>query len=208
MTFLIQFGDESKEVRKIEEISGYHQEVISGIGYSDRTLLIPDKRWRSLFLGAGEEKAVFCVCDQENCVFALEVIDERTYLNGRLIDGRYFFQSQAPKLTNQKLYKGALAGLQFSGLVKVREFVHGYEWNRFQFKEQRPGPLDPLLTVFLRSAFSRKFEYYAQHYKDVHYGNVMFELREFKEQGIPMFIRTLRGNHQLVKVGLRAIDVR
>jgi hypothetical protein len=201
----MQFENELREVRKITdgEFTALHRDMLAKAEYDAMELRFPDSRWRSFFLGAGEEKAVYCVSDHENRVFALELIDERTYLGGRLADGKYFFEGHASGVRNKKLNN-----LLLSGLVKAREFVHGYEWNRFRYDAARRRLIDPLLTFLLRNAFSKDFDRYRRQYKDVHCGNVMFELREAGGKGFPLLVKTLDGKRCWSKIGVRPIDVR
>lgn len=83
--FLMNFGGEIMNATKIsaEEFSEKHREIIRKAEFDNKQLILSDRRWRSTLLGAGEEKAVYAVCDEENRVFALELLDERYYLNGR-----------------------------------------------------------------------------------------------------------------------------
>jgi hypothetical protein len=99
-------------------------------------------------------------------------------------------------------------GLMFSGKVRVREFVHGYEWARFQFDPRKQSWVDSLLTGWLRSLLGQQFNMYRRHYKDVHDRNVMFELRAPGDRGVPVVVRDWNGKLRLVKVGLQPIDVR
>jgi len=157
--FPLKFGNEITLVTKIKahEFTAFHQETIAQTRYENRTLIFPNKDWKSTFLGAGEEKAVFCVCDQENHVFALELIDQRTYLNGRFIGGAYFYERIIPGLGNIKFNPKSVIGLTFTGLVKAREFVYGYEWARFQFSPIKFSWLDLSLTSYLQVLFGSGF---------------------------------------------------
>lgn len=209
MVFPLKFGNEVKTVSKIEqdEFSPLHREILTQAQYEQRNLAFPDERWRSVYLGAGEEKAVFCVCDHNDRVFALEAIDERHYLNGRFVGGEYFFNARIGGLVSQGS-SGALIGMSFTGLAKIREFVYGYEWARFQFSPEKRLWIDRPLTAFLRSALSSQFNGYRQRYKDVHDRNVMFEIRTLDRRGVPAVAQDWCGKVQLIKVGLQPIDVR
>jgi hypothetical protein len=207
--FFMRFGDQIKQVTKIkeDEFTSLHREILSQITLQQGNLNIPRKQWNSLFLGSGEEKAVFCICDHNNRVFAIEAIDEKHYLNGRFIDGNYFFEMRVQGLVNQKLNPKALV-FAFTGLIKVREFVYGYEWARFSFNPGKKNILDFILTSWLQFRLESKFMYFQQYYKDVHGGNVMFEICDFKHKGVIAVIKDLSGKTKLVKVRLQAIDVR
>ena len=102
----------------------------------------------------------------------------------------------------------ALIGVSFTGLAKIREYVYGYEWARFQFSPERKLRLDHLLTTMLRSALSPQFTGYRQRYRDVHDRNVMFEIRDWSKQGVPAIAQDWSGKVSLVKTGLQPIDVR
>jgi hypothetical protein len=78
---------------------GLHPElpvVVAGLRCVDGELVVGVPGWAVLFLGAGEEKAVYCLRDPQDRVVAVEVIDERGYLNGRLLDGWYAAPSAVP----------------------------------------------------------------------------------------------------------------
>lgn len=208
--FPLRLGSEIRSVTKIhaEDFTSDHRDVLLQAVLQSGNLLLPDSRWASQFLGAGEEKAVFCVCDHNNRVFAVEVLDERTYLNGRFVGGQYFFDLRIPGLSQVKLNPNSEFGLMLSGKVKIREFVHGYEWSRFQFDPRQPGWQDSILTTYLRSMLVSRFNGYRSLYKDVHERNVLFELRTLKDKGFLVPVRNWKGNLCLVKVGLQPVDVR
>ena len=157
--FPLQFSDQILAVNKIQEsdFTATHHELLSEIKYHQQALHSHDSRWSALYLGAGEEKAVFCVCDHERRVFAVELIDERHYLNGRFVGGQYFFNKRIKSLTNVRANPDSEFGLTFTGLIKVREFAYGYEWARFQFDPRKKTWLDSVLTGFLQSALIAQF---------------------------------------------------
>jgi hypothetical protein len=208
--FPLQFDNEIKIVSKIkaDDFTPLHREILGQIRYEENKLVLPNEKWRSIFLGAGEEKAVYCICDQNNRVFALEVLDEKTYLNGRFVGGEYFFDMTLPGLRNVKADSASLVGLTFTGKVKIREFVYGYVWERFQFSPQKTSVLDSFLTSYLQTVFSSKFNEYRSHYKDVHERNLMFEIRDIGAKGTPAIAKDWMGKVKIVKVGLQPIDVR
>jgi hypothetical protein len=192
--FPLRFGDEICDVSKIEReaFEAIHHEVLDNLSYDNGNLIFEDERWQVAYLGAGEEKAVYAVCDHERRVFALEVINEHTYLNGRLIDGEYFFEKRIPGLTNVQPNPDAIFRFVFTGLVKVREFVYGYTWDRFQFDARRKSSLDGVMTSILQGFFQGEVNHYREHYKDVHDRNLMFEIRAPNERGWPIFIAIVR----------------
>ena len=209
-SFALRFGDQVRSVTKIREqdFTPLHRDFLSQMRYEHDTLIFPDDRWNARYLGRGEEKAVFCVCDHEQRVFAVELIDERHYLNGRFATGQYFFTMRVPALTGVRAQADSEFGLMFTGLIKAREFVHGHVWARFQFDPHKKTALDSLLTSMLQSVYRAQFLEYRSRYKDVHEWNVAFEIRSRQERGFPLLIRTETGRLALVKVGLQPIDVR
>ncbi len=206
----LKFGTNTYTVSKIERKSftSLHHEILDSLTYAGGKLIFTDDRWKSAYLGAGEEKAVYCVCDHEQQVFALEIINENTYLNGRLIDGDYFFEKRIRGLTNIEPNPEALFRYVFTGLVKVREYVYGYTWDHFQFDARGKSKLDPIMTSILQGFFGAEVSQYRTHYKDVHDRNVMFEIRPTSERGWPIVYRDCTGKPGFGKVGIRAIDVR
>jgi hypothetical protein len=208
--FILRFGDRSIAANKIrtQDFVLEHHDCLSQMQYLDSRLMFPDPRWQSVYLGAGEEKAVFCICDHLDRVFAVELIDERHYLNGRFVGGTYFFNKRINSLSNVKANPESEFGLTFTGLVKVREFVYGYEWSRFQFDLRQKMAIDHLLTTTLQSLLIAGYNSYAAHYKDVHARNILFEIRSFNQSGVPMLIRDMVGRLRFVKVGLQPVDVR
>ncbi len=165
--------------------------------------------WEAVFLGAGEEKAVYCLRDPQDRVVAVELIDERGYLGGRLVDGRYHAELRVPGviLDADEELAGPFA-LRCTGLVKVREFVHGYEWSRFCFDPRRPSVLDRVLTAWLRLRLGTAMDGYRARYDDVHERNVLFELRPARAHGVLVLVRDLSGRWRWARVGLRPLDLR
>jgi hypothetical protein len=207
---IVTFGSERIEVSKAAaaDFTEHHTRQFDTMTYADRSLRFTDPAWRCGYLGKGEEKAAFCVCDHRRRIFVLELIDELTYLNGRFVGGAYFLQRRVRGLTGVDFDGGSLIGLRFTGLVKVREFVDGYEWSRFQWRADRRGWLDVALTAWLRLFLSGRFEHYRQRYGDVHDRNVLFEIRPWRERGVPVPARDPAGRIRLVRVVLQPVDVR
>jgi hypothetical protein len=210
MWFPLNFNGEIRTVRKLKlgEWEPAHLQAIAQCAYEDKCLILPNNEWASLFLGAGEEKAVFCLCDAQQRVFALEVIDERTYLNGRFVAGIYYGETRVPTLTNVPFNVKSQFGLKFTGKVLAREFVYGYEWSRFQFDAWRESWLDSLLTGWLQAALGSQFGFYKAHFKDVHDRNIMFEIRPSSAKGVPILMKDWTGKIRLARIGLQPIDVR
>jgi hypothetical protein len=72
----------------------------------------------------------------------------------------------------------------------------------------RRGPLDVVLTQWLRLFLTARFEHYRRHHGDVHERNVLFEVRPWRERGVPVPVRDPAGRLRLVRVGLQPVDVR
>lgn len=208
-SFLLKF-DTIDIVEKItaEEFTDSHKDLISSMHWQQGNLSFKHKEWKSLFLGAGEEKAVCCVRDHNGRVFALELIDNRTYREGRLIGGEYFFDINAGGLQNVALTPGSAIGLRFSGLVKVREFIYGYEVDRFRFDAAKAGVIDHALTSYLSTCLSGKRSALQQHHRDTHDRNFVFELRSPRDRGWPVMCKDWDGKIKVFKVGLQGIDLR
>jgi len=174
--FALAFDGGLRWVRTADaaDITARYREVVSGRSIADGALSFPEAGWEAVFLGSGEEKAVYCLRDPRGVVTALELIDERGYLGGRLVDGTYFAELRVSGVRTGTADPGSFA-LQFTGLVKVREFVHGYEWARFRFDPRRPSPVDLLITAWLRLFLIPAMDRYRARYGDVDECNVLFE---------------------------------
>lgn len=205
---LVDFGGERLAVVAATALDADHAATIRAAGYDGRVLRFPDPAWRCVYLGAGEEKACFGVREGAGRMFVLEVLDERTYLNGRFVGGAYFGDFRVPGLAGVPKSPGATIGLRFTGLVKARQWVYGHEWARFRWRPDRPSPLDAPLTAYLRLVLGGRYARYRRHYRDVHERNVLFEVRPARSGGVPVLARDLAGRIRLVRVGLQPIDLR
>jgi len=206
----LKFNNEIISVTKIEktDFTNYHHEIIEKITFINGNIEFVDISWKALFLGAGEEKAVYCVCDHNLKIFALELIDEKHYLNGRLADGVYFFSKRVNSLSGKKLNSDSLIGLTFTGLVKAREFIYGYEWGRFYYNPNKKSILDLLITSILQLTLYSNFKEYADRYSDVHERNVMFEIKDRGTKGVFVIAKDYQGDKKIFRVVIRPIDVR
>jgi hypothetical protein len=205
--FWLDLGSGPVEVRKLApgEFGDAHREAVLAMRLdSDR--LVSGPGWVTGFLGAGEEKAVHVVQDPDGRVFALEVIDERGYLRGRLADGHYFADLRVPGLIQAA--DAASFARRATGLVRAREYVHGWEWARFRLDARRGTWLDGMVTGWLQMALMTPMREYRSRFGDVHERNVMFELRPRGAPGVPVPGRDPRGRLRLFRIGLRPIDVR
>jgi hypothetical protein len=207
---IMRFGDRLVDVVKArpEDFTDIHEAVLASARYADGALTVDDPRWHVALLGRGEEKAAFCLCDHDGRVFVLEVIDERSYLNGRFVTGTYFGTRRLPGLTGVALNPDSPFGLRFTGLVKVREYAHGYEWGRFQWRPDRRTWVDRPLTAILHVLLHSRYEAFRRRYSDVHERNVVLEIRPWPEPGLPMLARDWSGRIRLVKISLQPIDLR
>lgn len=210
MRFPLLFDHQIRIVEKIQvqEFSHQHREVLQTLRYAQGKLQLSEPTWSASFVGAGEEKAVFCLCDQNNRVFALEAIDERYYQNGRLADGAYFCNLAIEGLRNVPFREEALIGLRFTGLARIREYVYGYEWSRFQLDPHKQTSGDRIVTAWLQFCLAEQYAEYLRHYHDVHGRNILFEIREWTSKGVPVVLRDWSGHLRRAKIGTRPIDVR
>lgn len=208
---LLRFGDEVVAVvpAGAEDFTSEHQEQLSAMRFVDGTLRFRDPRWLATYLGRGEEKAVFCVCDHDRHVFAVELIDERSYQRGRFVTGTYFLERRVAGLAGMPFdpTTGEF-GLRFTGLIKVREFAYGYEWSRFRWRADRRSVLDHVITAVLRLLLGGQFSGYQQRYRDVHERNVLFEIKPWRSRGVPVLMRDAAGKLRMVRVRLAPVDVR
>lgn len=207
---ILDFGGQLIHAAKAErvDLSELHDDQLRRLSFADGLLHFPDPRWQCHYLGKGEEKACYLICDHRGRVFVIEAIDENSYRNGRYVGGTYFFDRRVASLTGTRFDDRATMGLRFTGLIKVREYVHGYEWARFQWRPDRRSRLDRLLTLALQTVYDGAFRRYARHYRDVHERNVLFELRTLREPGVPIPVRDAAGRIRLVRVGVQPVDVR
>lgn len=210
--FALLFDGELTNVRKLlrQEFCEHHRNELQKMKISGNKIHFQNTSWRIQRLGKGEEKAVYCVCDDKNRVFALEILRKEGYRDGRLADSAYFEQRMfIPQLQELDKSSRAIVRDGFSGYVKTREFVHGYEWARFFLRVGKPTfGIDTLLTTVLQDILSSGFRQYARTFKDVHDANVMFELRHWRMKGVPIPAFDAAGKFRVFRVGLRPIDVR
>ena len=60
--FALAFDDGVRWVRKADaaDVTSRYREVVSGMSVADGVLSFPEVGWEAVFLGSGEEKAVYC----------------------------------------------------------------------------------------------------------------------------------------------------
>lgn len=175
---------------KGEEFTPQHWHAIESAHFdSEGHLLFNNPEWHSVWLGAGEEKAVYLITDENYKAFALELLDRATYLEGKLMEGEYFGDVNLPEVKGYKPNPGSLVGHVFGGRGRVREFIYG---------ETLAGPLIlpghkdaykmPLPLVWLtwlsrklsRSKVEARYKVLRQQYSDAHEANVVIELLPLK----------------------------
>lgn len=207
--FPMSFGNDILQVTKIDEneFTPTHREILLTMRFENQTLIFENRQWKSILLGAGEEKAVYAVCDENNKVFALELIDERYYLNGRLIQGSYFGNLTCSGIKGKCFNEDSFVGLCFTGLVKPREFIYGFEWGRFH-KNMKKVESGKWFTMWLWQVFHDEFLEFQERYKDVHDRNVMFEILPKGMGKCSASIFDINGKHQRISILLRGIDLR
>jgi len=190
------------------EVSPTHLEIIRNIELKNQQLIFPENAvmWMSGLLGSGEEKAVYVVRDRQSKIFALELINEKHYLNGRLIDGEYFGAVQAKGIRGVRLNPESVIGLEFTGLVKIREFIYGYEWGGFNAYKNKF--INSIVAKRLKTKLKEDFDRYYNNYKDVHDRNVMFELCPPSQKGVKVFMKDISGVRRRFSIRLRGIDLR
>ena len=168
----------------LSEFDHDHREAIANLKMSaSRELLFDVPGWRSTWIGAGEEKAVFLVVDPQGRAFAIELLAKGTYLQGHLAEGHYFAEIYVPGLSNFRWNTHSFFDHVFSGIVKVREFVYG---------DTLAGPglrVAPVKRASIPARLLHKMarnwvtwvvtpRYYRlrKRYRDAHEANVMIEL--------------------------------
>jgi hypothetical protein len=62
---IINAGGDVVEVSKAVAVdfTAWRDRQFAAMTFADGLLRFPDSRWRCMYLGKGEEKAAFCVCD-------------------------------------------------------------------------------------------------------------------------------------------------
>ncbi len=148
-----------------------------------RELVFGVPGWRSCWIGAGEEKAVFLVIDPQDRAFAVEVLARGSYLQGHLAEGHYLDELYLPGLSNVRWDERSLCGHVFSGQVKVREFIFGTTLagpGLRQAPAVRPSWLARLIGG-ISHAWAAWVVYPRYHrmrrrYRDAHEANVMIEV--------------------------------
>jgi hypothetical protein len=174
---------ETTKLSLAEFNEGHRQALLTLRFNQNRELVFGVPGWKTCWVGAGEEKAVFLVIDPQNRAFALEILAKASYLDGRLTEGHYFADLHVPGLTNKRWDTQALSGHTFSGRVKAREYIYGdtLAGPGLKTKPARPANLFKRLIgkisrVWANSVVYPRYEQVRRTYRDAHEANVMYEL--------------------------------
>ena len=162
---------------------GHRQAIVRIEMNADHELVFNVPGWKSVWIGAGEEKTVFLLVDPQNRAFALELLARGTYLEGHLAEGHYFAQLYIPAISNVRWNADSCFDQIFSGQVKVREFVYGDTLAGPGLRRApivRP-PLGGRVVKWLARRWinwtiAPRYNYFRRLYRDAHEGNVMIEL--------------------------------
>ena len=185
-------------------LTAAHAAQIRQAVYDGRLLRFPDPAWRCAYLGAGEEKACFGVRDADGRMFVLEVIDERTYLNGRFVGGAYFGDQRVPGLAGVPKSARATVGLRFTGRSRP-----GSGCTATSGRVSRGGRTGAAASTRCSPdtcgwSSAAAYDRYRRQYSDVHERNVMFEVRPARAGECRCSRRDLSGRIRLMRVGSAA----
>lgn len=179
-------GDQVLEATKLNlgEFDEWHrQAVLTARLNENRELVFGVPGWKSVWMGAGEEKAVFLVIDSHNRAFALEVLAKASYLDGRLTEGHYFGDLIVPGLINTRWDNSSLFGHIFSGEVKAREFIYGdtLAGPGLRTLPVKPGNLfnkclGQMCRHLRNNVVALRYDKVRRTYRDAHEANVVVEL--------------------------------
>lgn len=171
--------------RKLDPVdfSAAHLQTLSTAHLtSDRKLVFNNPGWRSVHLGAGEEKAVFLIVDEAHRAFALELLVRGGYLNGRLTEGYYLADLRIPAVCGEKRDPNAILSLTYNGEAKVREFIYGATLVDVALGTRRTRA-NKLLRMISAAAMqwasyvvAPRYEQVRRTFKDAHEANVAIEL--------------------------------
>lgn len=184
--FFYTWGNQVHEATKIKEVEfdEAHLHALRTARFNaNRELVFDVPGWKSVWIGAGEEKAVFLVIDSHNRAFALEVLAKASYLDGRLTEGHYYADLIIPGIINVRWDKQALFGHIFSGEVKAREFIYGETLAGPGLRCEPAKPVNffnraigKFFRGWARNAVALRYEKVRRTYKDAHEANVVVEL--------------------------------
>ncbi len=186
LTYIIyNFYGETKRARKLDPVdfSAEHLATLRTGFFDDQNrLAFVDPGWKCVWVGAGEEKAVFLVVDNENRAFALELLVKDGYQNGRLIDGYYLADLQLSQVAGRKRDPRCALSLVYSGQAKAREFIFGETIAGPPLNNMRPTGnrsrrvINALSWNWAKSIIFPGYSKIQQKYRDAHEANVAIEL--------------------------------
>ncbi|MDB5078776.1 MAG: hypothetical protein JWP00_700 [Chloroflexi bacterium] len=173
----------ASKLKLAEFDEGHRQALLTARFNENRELVFGVTGWRSAWVGAGEEKAVYLIIDAQNRAFALEVLAKASYLDGKLTEGHYFADLHVPGIANVRWDKQSLFGHIFSGEVKAREFIYGDTLAGPGLRTKLVKPVNPLKRLiggfckfWAHSVVIPRYEAVRRTYRDAHEANVMVEL--------------------------------
>ncbi len=155
--------------------------LASGHFDANNRLAFDNPAWGSAWLGAGEEKAVFLIVDGENRAFALELLVQGGYQDGRLVDGYYLANFQISQIAGRKRDPRCAFSLKFSGEAKAREFIFGETLAGPPLKHMSPSGnfgnsiINKLAWRWAKSIVYPYFCENQRRYRDAHEANVAIE---------------------------------
>jgi hypothetical protein len=217
------FKGEVFTAQKLDPVnfSSYHLNIIRTATLTDsRELVFANPAWHSVWLGAGEEKTVYLVVDDQQNAFAIELLVKDGYLYGRLTEGYYLTEMTLPKIAGLKRVPSACLSLAYSGEIKVREFIYGETIADISLKSscKKGNPLFGLIDMLSKkwarfASFPRRVDI-VRTFRDAHDANIMIELvplhnpQHKKHYAIPMPFLTEDGKLRLFYYRVTPIDVR
>jgi hypothetical protein len=188
------------------DFSAAHIQTLGSARLSDsrQQLSFDNPAWKSIYLGAGEEKAVFLIIDEEERAFALELLVKGGYLNGRLTEGYYLADLHLSHISGVRRDPKAILSLTYSGEAKVREFIYGATLVEVALGTRRAeaNPLFRFISAVAMNwasyVINPRYHQVRRTFKDAHEANVAIEL-------IPLH-NPERKSHSLLPIPVVAYD--
>ncbi len=185
--FYIQYKLNGKlfSARKLDpaDFSPNHFQTLGTARFNpEGKLIFSNPNWQSVWLGAGEEKTVFLIVDEERRAFALELLVRGGYLNGRLTEGYYLADLHLSQIGGLKRDPNALLSLTFSGEAKAREYIYGETLAGPALAAFRPKAnllakaINQVSMCWAAYVTAPRYGNLRQIFKDAHEANVMIEL--------------------------------
>jgi hypothetical protein len=217
------FGGQVFSAQKIDPVNftAHHISIIKTATLTEnRELVFANPAWQSVWLGAGEEKAVYLVVDEHRQAFAIELLVKDGYQYGHLTEGYYLAEMNLPQICGLKRVQSACLSLVYSGEIKVREFIYGETVADISFKSSRKKGNPVWAFIDFMSKKWARFVFMPRHvelyrtFRDVHDANIMIELiplhnpQRKKHNKIPIPFLAEDGNLRLFYYRLTPIDVR